>query len=420
MIFFSPANFKKKNFSMNSENILAVIDIGSAETKVFILDLAPQLKIVGGFSGPTKGMRKGEIVNLGELKDSVHSVLRAAEEQTGIVGRLRHACLSVSGTALGGFSVSGLTSVKSGTVSSEDKISAENDAIETCIKRVPEEHHVVMRERRRYLLDGEEREEPRGLTGRSLSCELWIVDAADKYLTELYQIPNHYGMTVRRLFPASVASAQSVLTRSEMDKNRLVIDIGAGTSDFALYRNGSLALTGVVPVGGDHVTNDISHGLQIRAEDAERLKIKYGRAVARDSDALREIELDDDSLDSELKEFAAHVSLYKMELVAEFRLRELFSLIAKKINVEDVFRGTVLLTGGTSKMRDIGELASSVFGNAEVRLAEPSENFARNYTDPKYATVVGLAALIRDGQSRSRGKTGFIGGIRRFFRGLLR
>lgn len=405
---------------MNSENILAVIDIGSAETKVFILDLAPQLKIVGGYSAPTKGMRKGEIVNLGEVKDSVHSVLRAAEEQTGIAGRLRHACLSVSGTALGGFPVMGLTSVKSGTVSAEDKIAAENDAVEICINRILEERHVVMRERRRYVLDEEECEEPLGLTGRSLACDLWIVDAADKYLTELYQIPNHYGMTVRRLFPASVASARSVLTHSEMDKNRLVIDIGAGTSDFALYRNGRLALTGVVPVGGDHITNDISHGLQIRVEDAERLKIKYGRAVARDSDALREIELDDEALDTELKEFSAHVSLYKMELVTELRLQELFSLIAKKINVENVFRGTVFLTGGASKMRDIGELASSVFGNAEVRLAEPSENFARNYTDPKYATVVGLAALIRDERARSRGKTGIAGGLRRFFRELFR
>ena len=405
---------------MNSDNILAVIDIGSGETKVFIVDLAPQLKIVGGFSAPTQGMRKGEIVNLGELKSGVQAALRTAEEQTGIVGRVRNACLSVSGAAVGGFPVSGFTSVKSGAVSAEDKAAAEDDAIRTCLQRVEEDRHVVLRRRRRYLLDGEESDEPLGLAGHSLSCEMWVADAADKYLTELFQIPNRYGMTVRGIFPASVASAQSVRTHSEMDKNRLVVDIGAGTSDFALFRNGRLVLTGVIPVGGDHVTNDISHGLQIRTEDAERLKIRYGKAVARDADALREIDLDDDSPDGDLKDFAQRVSLYKMELVTELRLRELFTLIAKKINAEEVFAGTVFLTGGTSKLREIGELASAVFGNAEVRLAEPAESFARNYSDPKYATVVGLASLFREELARSRGNDGFGGGIRRFFRELFR
>lgn len=405
---------------MNSDNILAVIDIGSAETKVFIVDLAPKLKIVGGFSAPTQGMRKGEIVNLGELKSSVQAVLRTAEEQTGIVGYVRNACLAVSGTAVGGFSVAGFTSVKSGVVSGEDKISAENDALESCLKRLADDRHVVLRRRRRYLLDGDESDEPLGLAGHSLSCEMWITDVADRYLTELYQIPNRYGMTVRGLFPASVASAQSVRTHSEMDKNRLVIDIGAGTSDYALFRNGRLVLTGVIPVGGAHVTNDISHGLQIRTEDAERLKIRYGKAVARDADALCEIDLDDDSLDADLKDFAQHVSLYKMELVTELRLRELFKLIAKKINTEEVFTGTVFLTGGTSKLREIGDLASAVFGNSEVRLADPAESFALSYSDPKYATVVGLVSLFREELARSRGSAGVAGRIRRFFRELFR
>lgn len=410
-------NSSGEKFSMAQDNILALIDIGSAETKAIIADLEPQLKISGAFCAKTEGMRKGEIINLGALKESVHAVILAAERQANV--RVRSACLAVSGAAVGGFSVSGLTSVKSGVVSKEDKASARDDAFSACLHRVPEGRHIVSRLRRRYLLDKRELEEPLGKSGRELTYDMWVADADDAYLTELYQIPNRYGMAVKGLFPASLASAESVRSFSEMDKNRLVIDIGAGTSDFALFRDGAVVLTGVIPVGGDHVTNDISCGLQIRAEDAERLKLRHGYAFARDESVLAEIDLD--SFEGELKEFSAHVSRYKMELITEARLRELFMLIAKKIYAaESDFSGTVFLTGGTSQMNGIGQLARAVFNNAEVRLAEPNQSFAPEYTDPKYATVVGLAILYRDMLARERRGSGKIGRLRRFFGGMFK
>lgn len=402
---------------MAQDNILAVIDIGSAETKVFIVDLAPQLKICGAFSAKTEGMRKGEIINLGELAESVQSVILEAERQAGAAGRIRSACLAVSGAAVGGFPVSGLTSVKSGVVRPEDKAAARDDAFSVCLHRVPENRHMVQRVRRRYLLDRRELEEPLGLSGRELTYDMWVIDADDAYLTELYQIPNRFGMEVKGLFPASLASAESVRSFSEMDKNRLVIDIGAGTSDFALFRDGAVVCTGVIPVGGDHVTNDISYGLRIRATDAERLKLRYGNAFARDESISEKIDLD--SFEDEMKEFSEHVSLYKMELITETRLRELFAIIAKKVNAEGVFSGTVFLTGGTSQMKGLGRLASAVFGNAEVRLGEPNQGFAREYSDPKYATAVGLAKLYRDMRERERRPGGKAGGLKRFFRGMF-
>lgn len=403
---------------MAQDNILAVIDIGSSETKVLVVDLEPQLQVIGAFCAKTEGMRKGEIVNLGALKESVHAVIGQAERLAGAARRVRGACLAVSGALVGGFSVKGLTSVKNGVVREEDKEAARSDAFDACLHRIPENRHIVQHMLRRYLLDRREREEPLGLSGRELTYDLWVIDADDTYLTELYQIPNRLGMTVRGLFPASLASAEAVRTFAQvMDDNRLVIDIGAGTSDFVLFRDGAVVCTGVIPVGGEHITNDMSRGLQIRMEDAERLKIKYGNAYARDADVFAEIDLD--TFEGELKGFSKHVSRYKMELITELRLRELFTLIMKKINAEEPFSGTVFLTGGTSQMEGIGKLASAIFGNAEVRIGEPSLGFARAYAEPKYSTVVGLAKLYRDALSKKRKSSGKIGWFRRIFRGMF-
>lgn len=404
---------------MAQDNILAVIDIGSAETKVFIVDLAPKLKIIGAFSGKTAGMRKGEIVNLSELKESVHAVIGVAERQAGVAGRIRNACLSVSSMSLGGFPVRGVTSVRSGVVRPEDKVNARDDAFSTCICRVSEGRHIVQRLHCRYSVENTEVDDPVGKHGQTLAYDMWVIDAEDSYLTELYQIPNRYGMAVKGLFAASLASAESVRSFSEMDRDRLVIDIGAGTSDYVLFRNNAVVLAGVIPVGGEHITNDISRGLQVRSEDAERLKLRFGNAYAMDSSVAAEIDLD--SFEGELKEFSAHVSRYKMELVIETRLRELFYLIWKKVCAAGEFSGTVFLTGGTSKMQGIGRLASSVFGNAEVHPGETNQDFARGgYSDPKYATAVGLAKLYRDAVMREREQAGKASRIRRFFREIFK
>lgn len=403
---------------MAQDNILAVIDIGSEETKVFIVDVEPQLKIIGGFSAKTEGMNKGEIINLGALKESVQAIIGIAERQTGVVGRIRNACLAVSSVALSGFSVTGLTSVKSGVVRKEDKIAARNDAFLACLHRVDEGRHIIQRIRRRYILDHRELDEPLGLRGHELTYDMWVVDAEDTYLTELYQIPNRYGMTVKGLFPAALASAESLRSFSEMDKDRLVIDIGAGTSDYVLFRDGAVVCTGVIPVGGRHITRDISHGLSTHEENAERLKKNYGYAIARDENVLAEIDLV--SFEGELQGFSQQVSRYKLELIIEYRLRELFELIAKKIKAEERFPETVFITGGTSQLPGIAELASKIFSGSDVRLGDSSQDFARNYSEPKYATVVGLAKLYRDELLRERRNSGKVGKIRRFFKEMFR
>lgn len=403
---------------MAQDNILAVIDIGSSETKVFIVDLEPKLKIIGGFSAKTEGMSKGGIVNINALKESVHEVIQNAERQTGIAGKIRSACLAVSSISVGGFSVKGLTSVKSGKVSQADKDDVRADANRLSLHQIPEGRRSLQRIRRRFLLDDREVEEPIGHKGAALAYEMWVIDADENYLSELIQIPNSYGMAVKGLFPASLASAESVRSFSEMDKNRLVIDIGAGTTDFALFCNGALAFTGIIPVGGNHISSDISHGLQIPLEVAERIKRTRGHAFIQNDREHVIKEIDIDLSDNELKDFSERisVSLYKMELITEVRLRELFEIIGKMISNFD-FSGTIFLTGGTALLPGIAQLASATFQH-EVRIAEPNLDFAKSYNEPKFATAIGLAKLYHDEllHSRENRSCGPVAFLRSFFK----
>jgi len=408
---------------MAQDNIVAVIDIGSAETKVLIVELVRKLNIVGWFSAKTEGMKKGEIVNLKALKESVHEVIQSAEKDSGVAGRIRSACLSVSGMAVGGFPVRGLTSVKSksGKVSQADKDDALADAHRLVLHNVRDGRRTLQLIRRRFLLDGREVEEPS--TGSALSCEMWVVDADENYLSELVQIPNSYGMTVKGLFPASLAAAESVRTFSEMDKNRLVIDIGAGTTDFALFCNGALACTGIVPVGGSHISKDLSHGLEIPPETAERIKCnpKYGHAFVKNTRESVFGEIDIDTSDDALKNFPERptVSRYKLERITEERLRELFQIINKKISPFG-FSGTIFLTGGTSLLPGIEKLAASAVFHLETRCAEPNLDFAKSFNDPKFATVVGLAQLYRDELLRERSEASRGRGPITFLRSLFK
>ena len=375
---------------MTEDNIVAFIDIGSAETKVFIAEIFPQINIVGVSSGKTDGMSKGEIVNLAALKESVHTVIRDAEEIAGAATQIRRACLAISSMDVGGMQVSGLTSVKSddAAVSREDMHAARVDAY---CRKCPAGRTIVHRLKQSFVLDSAVMENPEGRRGEKLAYDMWLVDAETKYLTELIQIPNNYGMRVEELFLASLASAAAVSTGSENDKNRLVIDIGAGTTDYILYQNGIVRKTGVVPVGGAHITNDISSAMRTSTDRAEWLKKEAGRAFLKDEDINSEIAIM--PTESDLAEFTEKVSRYKLNYVISMRVFETFELVKKALG-EDANISGVHLTGGTSKLKGIAYVAAEVF-NCEVVSAEPNCAFARTFSDPKFSTVVGMADLLR-------------------------
>lgn len=381
--------------------MITFIDIGSFETKVLFVRFTPAVEIVGAFAAPTEGMIKGEITDIRRLKESVHDAVSGAEKRAKLKLPLRFACLSLSGPEITGTQVKGLTSVKSEkrTVAETDVEEARADA---WARRVAEGRTIVHRIRQNFTLDGRPLKNPEGAVGSELACNLWVVEAGTTYLTELIQIPNQYGMRVEEIFAASLASAAGVATGSEADKNRLVIDIGAGTTDYILYRDGMVVMSGVVPAGGRHLTNDISEALQISEKNAEWTKLNVARAKFSDSDVEKEFSLPGTEISGELDEFTARYSVFKVKFVTHLRVREIFELVRRKIG-EETDVGSVQLTGGTSLLPEIADVAGQIF-NAEVFLAAPEFVYARREetlnaerdgVHPKFSAVVGMAELFR-------------------------
>ncbi len=378
---------------MLQKNIVALIDIGSAETKVLLVRVLPQLEIIGVHVAPTEGLNKGEITDIRQLMNCVHKAIADAEKKCNPPVSVYYACLSLSGMNLTGTQVKGTTCCES-----EDEVVSEKD-IEIArgnaySKRVPAGKVIAHRIKQAFTLDGKFVENPERRVGRELAYNMWVVSADKTYLTELIQIPNQYGMRVEEVFAASLASAAAVSSRSEeTDKNRLVIDIGAGTTDYILYQDGMVRLTGVIPVGGRHLTNDISSALSISEKDAETAKIKYARAIVSDEDIEDSFGLSDEPVDSMLYGLSNRLSKFKLNFVTHLRVREIFEIIQRKIG-DDVSVSIVQITGGTSSLPDIERVASEIF-NAETSCSVPERAFAKKVcADPKFSTVVGMAELL--------------------------
>lgn len=402
---------------MTRRNTVAIIDIGSAETKVLFVRIFPQLEILGVHVAPTEGLNKGEIRDLGRLMEGVHAAISAAEKSCETAGTAYSACLSLSGMDLAGMQVKGTTccEAENGAVSERDIEAARGNAYS---KRVPDGKVIVHRIRQSFTLDGKYTDNPEGRIGNDLAYNMWVIVADKTYLTELIQIPNQYGMRVEEVFAASLASAVAVATRSEeTDKNRLVIDIGAGTTDYILYQDGMVRLTGVIPVGGRHLTSDISCALCISEEDAETAKIKYARAIVSDEDVEASFCLPDEPVDSMLYDLSNRLSRFKLNFVTSLRVREIFELVREKID-ENATIGTVRLTGGTSLLPEIERVAAEVFG-AETSVSVPELAFAKRIcAEPKFSTAVGMAELLfrrRLAATRSRAEQSLWTRIRKTF-----
>ncbi len=400
------------------EDIATIIDIGSAETKVLLANPF-STRVIGFACGKTEGMKKGEIVDLPKLNASVHEVIQKAEAISGDGGvHGSYACLTISSVAVLGEQISGYTSVKdpSHKVGENDMRAAREDAYSN---PAPQGYALVHRIRQEYSLDDQKCENPEGkICNTSLSYSMWRICAKRDYLGNLLQIPNGLSLEVKRLFLASLASDAALSDSDSYDKkNRLVIDIGAGTTDYIFYQNGVVCATGVIPVGGEHITNDISVKLQTSPKTAERLKISHACACVHPSAAHETIKpLDNDALASDT------YSQYVIDYVVNLRVLELFSLVKDELP-RPAMIDVVKLTGGTSLLKEIGNAAAQIFGTDVVQDApncvfpDMPGNFAAECRDPKYSTVLGAFLLLSKELRRSstQRKDGSLSGLIKIF-----
>ena len=365
---------------------IGAVEIGTSKITALIAEFSTrQLAIIGYGECPSRGVVKGSVVDYKAASDCTHYALESAERSAG--ERIDFVYLAQTGGHLEGF-----YNEASVTVKSADNMVSQLDIDTVCKlatdKELPQDRMVVHNIRRPFRLDGRVVPgSPEHLVGRRLDAGYWIVHGQENKLADTIHVIRGFNLSVRELVLSSLASGHMVTTAEERQNGVLAIDIGAGTTDFVLYRDGGTFVTGVVPVGGAHFTNDLAMGLRLTEGQAEKLKVLHGRAMMSPGSKGEKVWLDGNFAIGD-RQFPRHT----LEQILSARAWETLEVVKKKLgtafSAEKCAAG-VVLTGGGSKLPGIAECAAKVFG-VPAHLGESPLTVSENLRDPGYNTALGL------------------------------
>lgn len=349
------------------------------------LDGRRHLNIIGKGQSTSHGVRKGEIVDLKAAAGCTHAALIAAEKNAG--ANIEGVYLAASGSHLAGFANRGVTNVSAsdGSIRNADVARASADAKS---KALPADRVYVHHMRTGSLVDGRRVDNPLAMVGERLEMTYWHVHADERKIQNMIRVVNGFGLDVEDVIVSSIASGSIIASQEEKAAGVLVVDIGSGASDYVLYRNGCIQRSGVIAVGGDHFTNDLSIGLRINASNAENIKHRCGKAIVDKRDKQEQVLMYGD-----LRIGDRPIPRNAIYRILHARAEELFMILKNKLgsalNAQNL-PGGVILTGGGSALHSLGEAARPVLG-VEVRLGE-SPSWVRDIAlrRPEYATVFGL------------------------------
>jgi cell division protein FtsA len=365
---------------------IGAVEIGTSKVSVLIGELSQgrTLHIIGVGECQSRGIIKGAVADFRAVSEATHTALMAAEQSAGT--RIDEVYLAQTGGHLEGF-----YNEASVNVSSADNLVSSPDIDTVCrlakAKNLPEGRTVVHHLRRPFRLDGRNVPDPEHLVGQRLEVGYWTVHGPEAKIADNLHVIRGFNVRVAELILSSLASGAMLASAEDKQNGVLVIDVGAGTTDFALYRDGCAQITGVVPVGGGHLTNDISLGLRVTEGQAEKLKLRFGRGTVITKDRAEKVWLNGDFAIGD-RQFPRH----SIEQITAARTTELFEVVVKKLgpafSPEKTAAG-IILTGGTAKLPGIDEAAARVFG-VQARLGEAPGWVAENLRDPSFSSVLGL------------------------------
>lgn len=368
---------------MSKNQIVGAIEIGTAKVTVAIGEVVngKSLNIIGVGESPSQGVKKGEVVDLQLASGAAHSALVAAEKSAGV--NLTEVYLAQTGSLLEGFFNEAVVNVASSDniVSSKD---IERVTKEAKSKQLAPERVYIHHIQNPFKLDGRVVMNPMGMEGQKLSVGYWSVHGELKKMSESIHVINGFGLKVEDVIISSIASGSMVTDETQKQNGVVVLDIGRGTTDYVVYKDGYIIQTGVIPVGGDHLTNDISLGLRVETAQAEKLKLEYGKAFESDA-SEGYVELQSNSGMRKLPKKA-------ITQILNARVEELFTIVRSEIeNVIEMkaLSAGVILTGGTSRLLGIDRLGTRVFGE-ETQLGDNPSWALQQLREPEYSTVLGL------------------------------
>lgn len=347
-----------------TNEIIAAVDIGTSKIVVLIAEInaEDQLKIIGMGIEKSVGLKKGVVINIEATVDSIHSAIRQAEELAGC--EINTVFAGIAGNHVRSYDGHGFVRINEGEVSQSD-IDGAIDASKAM--KIPDEEHILHVLPKDFIIDGQDGiSDPIGMSGVRLEADVHIVTVSKSAEENIIKSLERCNLEVQEIVLEPLASSLSVLSDDEKDLGVCLVDIGGGTADIAVFKDGQIVTTRVIPIGGDHVTKDIAHELRTPQDEAEELKLKYA-CTPEMLDKLQTIEIP--SLGDRAPR---RTDLMVLAKVVEQRYKELFEVIIAeigKINFESL-RAGVVLTGGTSQLHGCIKIAEKIF-QTDVRLGSP-------------------------------------------------
>lgn len=363
------------------------VDIGTTKICVIVGTKSEEgmVEIIGMGTSPSKGLRKGVVVNIDSTVESIKKAVEEAELMAGC--EINSVCAGIAGGHIKSLNSRGVVAVKDKEVNPGDVERVIDAARAISIPMDREVLHVFPQE---FIVDDQDGvKDPIGMSGVRLEAEVHVVTGAVTNIQNVIKSCNRAGLEVKNVILEPFAASLAVLTPEEMEMGVALTDLGGGTTDLAIFLDGSIWHTSVISLGGNNVSNDISVGIRTPISEAERIKIKYGcskTSLVRDDETIE--------VPSVGGRPSRVLSRQILSEIIEPRVEELFTLVKREIvktGYEDMIASGLVLTGGTSIMEGVVEIAEEVMGLPARRgIPQNVSGLVDVVSSPMYAAAVGL------------------------------
>ena len=404
---------KEDAVAKKPNNVLVGLDLGTTKVCAIVGEVKDDGKvdIIGIGISPSHGLKKGVVVNIDSTVESIKKAVHEAELMAGV--EINSVYVGISGGHIKGMNSRGVAAIKNREVGSADVARAIDGARAVNIPMDQQILHVLPQE---FIIDDQDGiKDPHGMSGTRLDVKVHIITGAVTAIQNIVKSCSRAGLHVNDLVLQPLASSRAVLTSEEQELGVVVVDIGGGTTDLAFFLEGSLWHTEVLPIGGNHLTNDIAIGLRTPASEAEKIKIKYGCALS--SLVKHEETLDVPSVGGRPPRLLSRQILCE---IIEPRVEELFGMVQqrlKKTGFEDMFASGVVLTGGTALMEGAQDAAERYLG-LPIRRGVPRNigGLMDVVNSPIYATGVGLVLYGAENAQEAPRKFRSSGSLKRLWK----
>ena len=374
----------------DDKNLIVGLDIGTSKIVTIVAELLPEgsLKVIGLGQHASRGLRKGVVINIDSTMQAIQRSIEEAELMADC--KITSVFTGIAGSHIKSLNSHGMVKIKDAEVTQMDVDRVVETARAIALPADQQILHILTQE---FIIDGQDDvREPLGMSGMKLEVKVHIVTGAVAAAQNIVKCIKRCGLEVSDLILQPLASSTAVLTEDEKELGVCIVDIGGGTTDIAVFKNGAIRHTAVVPIAGDQITNDVAVAFRTPTQSAEDIKVKHGCALRQLADSREIVEVP--GVDGRE---ARQLSVQTLAEVIEPRVVELYEFVLQELRrsgMEEMIASGIVITGGSSMMRGMIELGEEIF-HMPVRLGMPRYvgGLSEVVSNPRYATGVGLILM---------------------------